>query len=401
MALAAWSLLMSVVNAHAEHAATADWNGFAETAAWSAHMLTACALGSLVVVRSRGNRAGWAFAAGGLSGLLAVAADHYAGFALVTHPGTWTGGVAARFVSFLAFCACWTVLGAILPLVFPTGATVSRRWRPFVWLAVAGGAAFGATIFKPDAFRDDGLLGNVPSVVNPLALPAPSVVQAIADAGVFALFGAMFAGVVSLVVRAVRSHGDERQQVKVVAYAAVMVTVTSLAVANWARYVGHVPGARGAISVVEVLIFLALPVSLALSVLKYRLYDIDRIINRTFVYAALTATLAAAYAGGVFLLGQATRPLTRGSDVAVAGSTLMVAGLFRPARARLQRFIDRRFNRVRYDAARTLQDFSVHMREQTDLESLVTELRGVVARTMQPSHVSLWLPGPQQQQKQQ
>ncbi|HVE91510.1 MAG TPA: hypothetical protein VNE62_04285, partial [Actinomycetota bacterium] len=335
MALAAWSLLMSVANAPVRHGATAAWNGFAEAGAWSAQMLTACALGSLVAVRSRGNRAGWAFAAGGLTGLLAVAADQYAGFALVTHPGTWAGGVAARFVSFIAFCACWTLLGAILPLVFPTGGTVSRRWRPFVWLAAAGGAGFAAMIFNPAAFRDDGMLGNVPSVVNPVALPGMvSVVKAITDAGLLALFAACFAGVASLVVRAVRSHGDERQQVKVVAYAAVMVTVASLAIANWARYVDHVPGARGAISVVEVLIFLALPVSLALSVLKYRLYDIDRLINRTFVYAALTATLAAAYAGGVFLLGQATRPLTRGSDVAVAGSTLMVAGLFRPARAR-------------------------------------------------------------------
>lgn len=150
-----------------------------------------------------------------------------------------------------------------------------------------------------------------------------------------------------------------------------------------------------AVGTLNLIAFLGLPVSVAFAVMKYRLYDIDLVINRTLVYGALTAILGAVYIGLIFGFQALLAPFTAESDLAIAASTLAVAALFRPARGRIQGFIDRRFYRRKVDVERILEEFSGRLREDVDLESLAARLRGVVGETMQPAHLSLWLrPGP-------
>jgi hypothetical protein len=183
-------------------------------------------------------------------------------------------------------------------------------------------------------------------------------------------------------VRLKRSRGEERQQMKWFAYTTAVVMV---AFAFGIFVIGDGSGAA---------LFPLIPASAAIAILKYRLYDIDVVINRTLVYGALTATLAGTYLGTVLLLQVLLSGVTRGSGLSVAASTLVVAALFRPARARIQGAVDHRFFRRKYDAQRTLEAFSARLRNEVDLETLNAELHSVVRETLQPAHVSLWLRAP-------
>jgi hypothetical protein len=389
--LLAAGYILTGLNAGNVHGATAAWNGFAELTSWAVLMLTAACLGVLIATRRPGNLVGPTFLATGVLGSLTVAGDQWAGYALVTHPGALPFGITARFVSFLAFAATWFVAGVLLPALFPSGHVVSRRWRAAVWMGAVGAAVWALIVFLPQAFHDDGLLGNVGSR-NPIGVaPLADVLNAASGFGILALFGGMFLAIISLVVRAARGHGEERQQVKVVAYTVAVMTIVELVVANTFDLVDF-PGKDILWQAFAEIAILAVPISIAVAVLRYRLYDIDRLINRTIVYATVTALLAAAYTGTVILTGTLARPLTGGSDLSIAVATLVIAGSFVPLRRRVQRFVDMRFYRSRYNAQRVLEAFILRMREQTDLDTLRSEIERVAAETMHPAHVGVWLP---------
>jgi hypothetical protein len=193
--------------------------------------------------------------------------------------------------------------------------------------------------------------------------------------------------VISLVVRYRRARGDVRQQIKWFASAAALTVVWLFVFQQSTR---GLPEAIVALS--GLLVIASIPIATGIAILRYRLYDIDRIINRTLVYGSLTVTLVALYFGGIVVLQRAFVLLTgQQSTLAVVASTLLIAALFTPLRRRIQGFIDRRFYRRKYDARKTLEAFSTKLRDETDLEALNNDLVGVVRETMQPAHVSLWL----------
>ena len=230
--------------------------------------------------------------------------------------------------------------------------------------------------FTPGEFED------LPAV-NPLGLgdPLGTAAEVANGLGFLLLVVGTLTAIASIVVRFRRSRGIERQQLKWVTVGAALLPLSQVPSGDLG-YAGLLLGA------------LVVAGAVAVAMLRYRLYDVDVVINRTLVYGALTAMLAAFYLGSVLLLQVLLRPLTEESNLAIAGSTLAVAALFRPARTRIQAVVDRRFYRHRYDAARTLESFGTRLRDQVALDNLSAELRTVVAETMQPAHVSLWLRAP-------
>jgi hypothetical protein len=221
---------------------------------------------------------------------------------------------------------------------------------------------------------------------NPIAIPALEGVLrlAYATAGAF-LFGVILAALVSLIARFRRATGSERQQLKWFGYGTALLLLLPVSGLVGAK----LPDPAGDLTAAAIVS--ALPVTIGIAVLRYRLYDIDRLVNRTVVYGLLTVLLAGVYAGLVFALSQLLNPADQQSALAVAASTLVVAALFQPARRRIQGLVDRRFNRRRYDAARTVAAFSTRLRDQIELATLSTELLAVVDQTMQPTQASLWL----------
>jgi hypothetical protein len=282
------------------------------------------------------------------------------------------------------------LVGVGIPLLFPNGHLPSRAWRPVAWFGTVVFAlgvltrAFGvheldtsAPGHHPNPFALPGALGDaLGALIVPVTVVyAPAVVGAMAG----------------LVVRLRRSRGVERQQLKWVAYVGSLMLTALLLAAVSLGFRGAVGDPIGAIGwgAFLLLVVFGLPAALGASILRHRLYDIDVVINRTLVYGALTATLGATYLGLVLLVG-----VTVGqSNVAIAVSTLAVAALFRPARARIQAAVDRRFYRRRYDAGQTLEAFGGRLRDELDLEALAADLRHVVQDTVQPAHVTLWLRG--------
>jgi hypothetical protein len=337
------------------------------------------AVGCLILARRPGNVIGWIFTAVGLLTMTGGLVEPYAKYAYVTRPGSLPAPLVADWIDSWIWDPT-IVLVLVFPLLlFPTGRSLSPRWRPVAWLAAATTA--GYAVF--DALSPTLKLPDGRTLANPIGVAAVGNVDEntlgdLLDALALLSF---VAAVCSLVIRFRRSHGVERQQLKWFTYAGALMLLVPLGIFLLPS-LGNLP----------FVVVIALPIAAGVAVLRYRLYDIDRLINRTLVYGLLTASLGLLYAGAVLVLGQVFGGV--GGDPpsgAVAGATLAVAALFQPARRRIQTAVDRRFNRRKYDAAKTVEAFRARLREEIDLDTLSAELLAVVNQTMQPTGVSLWL----------
>jgi hypothetical protein len=331
-------------------------------------------VGAFLGGRRPGNAVGWLLLGWGMVMAFSALTGAYVDKGLVHDPGSLPGPDWAAWAEAVVWHPAFSLL-VLLLLLFPSGRLPSPRWRPFASFTVAVYASLSLSA----ALAPGAIELYYPEATSPVNLP----VAGLADT----VFGWLLPGqllvlataLVSLVGRLRRATGEERQQVKWFVYTVatvVLVFVTTTLIFG-AGYLFPLFG--------------LIPVSVAVAVFKYRLYEIDRLINRTLVYGLLTALLIGVYAGLVFLLGRLLDPATGDSALAVAASTLAVAALFQPARRRVQQVVDRRFNRRRYDAARTVERFSGRLREHVDLDTLSAELLGVVDQTVQPASASLWL----------
>jgi hypothetical protein len=352
--------------------------------------VSAALVGGLIASRQPRNPVGWFVAGHALCFALGEFTRQYAIYGLLTEPGSLPAAGAMISPPYWIWYPGIMLVFSFLPLYFPDGRLISRRWRLVAWLAVS--VTVVLTVF---AAVQPGS-GETRGIPNPLGIeveglsPLAGVFGVVVPATWLALG---VASVTSLVMRFLRSRGEERQQIKWFVYAMVLVIFYTLADLLFVR--GLV---SAVVSTVLGVVFFTGPfVAIGVAVLKYRLYDVDLVINRTLVYGLLTASLVLVYFGSIVLLQALFRALTgQESQLAVVASTLAIAALFNPLRRRIQAFVDRRFYRRKYDAAKTLAQFSSKLRNETDLDRLGSELVGVVQETMQPAHVSLWLrPAPE------
>jgi hypothetical protein len=337
-------------------------------------------VGTVIATRRPEHPVGWLFLGAGLVSAGGLVTGEFAA-AFLAASGPSVGVAVAAWASYRFQAAIVGLLVGML-LLFPTGRPPSRRWWVLAWAIAAGVVlAWVGLGLAPTRYQD------FPGVENPFGIAGlATVLRWIAGAGAVLSIVAFLGALASLFVRFARARGLERQQLKWFVYAAGLGFAV-LFLPNL------IPGASG---VAGTLAWTLVPASLsaaaAVAVLRYRLYDIDRLINRTVVYGLLTVLLAGVYAGLVLILGELFGDLgAQPPSWAVAAATLAVAALFQPARRRIQQAVDRRFNRRRHDAAKTIEAFSTHLRDQVDLDTLSTQLLAVVDQTMEPTRVSLWL----------
>jgi hypothetical protein len=345
-------------------------------AGFSAFMI----VGALIVTHRPGNAIGWIFSAIALLAFTGQLAGQYATYAYATRPRSLPGATLAAWYGYWPWWLVLTLTLIFTPLLFPTGRLLSPRWRPVAWLAgVTTAVLTVGTSLRTELELAPGQVIANPTGVAAVGNPEQSPV-ALVLIGLLTVLAAVAFG--SLVLRFRRSRGEERQQLKWFTYAAALVPLSVIG--------DSLPAVVGDLAN-DVPIVL-LPVAAGIAILRHRLYDIDRLINRTLVYGLLTALLAGVYVGAVLVLGQVFGGVTGDPPSwAVAGATLAVAALFQPARRRIQAVVDRRFNRRKYNTAKTIQAYSTRLRDQVDLDTLSTELLAVVDQTMEPTRVSLWL----------
>jgi hypothetical protein len=376
--LTALSLLLLVLNLSHPDVHVYDY--------WLENTLSAVlfsTVGAIVASRRGENSVGWLFCLLGLAFSIGHFSSQYAIYAQLAQPGLLPAGQA------LAWISSW-ILPPIIGiqvfsfLLFPTGRLPSRWWMWLAWLTVA--SAVAGTISSAFSFGANAGLGPVQ---NPLGIEGFTNVY---EAVLTFLTLLTVPAALSPFARLRRAGGVERQQIKWFAYAAA-ATVGGVVLAYMIpNSIDTPPWFERAGYALLIATTPAIPVSIGIAILRYRLYDIDRIINRTLVYGALTVMLGATYFASVVVLQQVFRTVSgQQSTVAVVASTLAIAALFNPLLRRVQSFVDRRFYRRKYDAAKTLEQFSSKLRDDTDLNALRGDILAVVRETMQPEHVSMWL----------
>ena len=343
--------------------------------------LVFAAMGVLIAARRPRNPIGWMFIAIGFFFLFPLFATDYALYALHTNPGSLPAG------AFAAWATTWSWLVGIgvlvlVVLLFPNGRLSTRRWRPLAWVVVAdtliSALAVAILLWPERGLQLVGVWEEASTTRTDSAIRIISI-------GFPVLIVAMLAAVASLLLRFRRSRGEEQQQLKWVVYGGSLPLAINVATQLATGF-----SETSFLLLVDAVGVLALPVATGVAVLKYRLYEIDLIINRTLVYLVLTTALGVSY----FAFVAGISSVAGESSLTVAGATLAVAALFQPLRRRIQAFIDRRFYRSKYDAEKTLADFSAKLRDDIDLDHLTREMAAVVHDTLQPAHFSLWLRTP-------
>jgi hypothetical protein len=369
VALLGAGLVLAYMDRHLVPASLANWT--VSNISGQVVSMAVPVTGFVLASRRPENRIGWLFLVAGLALGLSGFSNPYALHALVAHRGSLPAGQVFAWLSNWIWMIAVAAL-AFLFLLFPTGQLRSRRWRPAAWFA--GGASALAAVCAVIAASTEW--------AHPFALSGPG-----SPGGVTAFLllmtnvlvsAALLVSVVALVVRFAKSSGEERLQLKWCA-AAALVLVAVFVASIWVN--------SAAVNILQSLALLCLWTAIATAVLKYRLYEIDRIISRTLAYAIVTGLLVGLYAGLVLL---ATHVLSLHSTVAVAAATLAAAALFSPVRRRVQRVVDRRFNRARYDADTTVALFAAHLKDAVNLDSVQDDLASVVQQALEPAHVSVW-----------
>ena len=366
----------------------------------SGPVLALSVVGALVVSKRPRNAVGWICLIDGLLWVLLGLLDYYSVYGIES-PGSVPFPVAVAGLSLWLWVPTMGLLVIFLPLLFPDGRLLSRRWRPLAWFSGAVIASFSVT----EGLNPRAEL-NLGGVRNPFGLEGQPWVADATNVLTVLFLLCILASTFSLILRYRRSAGEERQQIKWIAFAASF-SGSGFVVAMAAALVSFVlvPETRGGAETdplwfellfsVVLMSFGGIPIAVGFAVLRHRLYEIDLLINRTLVYGALTASLATVYFGSVVLLQSAFVVLTgEGSQLTIVASTLAIAALFDPLRKRIQGFVDRRFYRNKYDARRTLEEFGARLRDETDLEALGDDLVAVARRSMQPAYAGLWLKAP-------
>ena len=351
----------------------------ADAALFSIGLLGIMAVGTLVAKRHPINPIGWLLCGFCLAQILAPASYLYAIIAFYGTQQPLPGAAAAAWVTAWIWIPAIATLGLAL-LLFPNGRLPSRRWRWAVWIALgAVGASVGLGVALwplrgPSLLAISDDFPGTAKVIGEIALPLT--------------FASFVTGAASLIVRFLRSRGEERLQLKWLVFASAIAAsgLIGLALADAA-----LEGDPLWVDLLGTLGVMGIPAAVGIAIFRYQLYAIDRIISRTLSYALLTGAMAAVYFGSILLLGPVLRPVTGSNDLAVAGSTLAAAALFAPARRRIQSAVDRHFNRRRYDAAVTMDAFTARLRDTGELETLHVDLTSTITKALQPVHFSLWL----------